>query len=122
MSQVSSTISTPLSTIHVPSPRVIAAFIGACVVLGAALAVAQPTSPALAPSLRAGNTVDGWEAAMTAERIMNLERLQDGYLPGLLSAASVQVTTDAMDGWEPGLNLGQQPRQIIWDGWEASLP
>jgi hypothetical protein len=120
MSQVSTTI--PATTLQVPSRRVIAALIGACVVLGAALAVAQPTRPVPAPSLRAGNTVDGWEAGMAAQRVINLERVQDGYLPGLLSAATLNLSTDAMDGWEPGLNLGQQPRQIIWDGWEAGLP
>ena len=120
MSQVSTTI--PASTIQVPSRRATAALIGVVVVFGAVLAVAQPTRPVPAPSLRGGDAVDGWEAAMTAERVLNLERLQDGYLPGLLSAAALHLANDVRDGWEPGLNLGQQPRQVIWDGWEAALP
>jgi hypothetical protein len=78
--------------------------------------------------------VDGWMAGAMAARAAQLERLQDGYFPGLVSARRVG---DPVDGAFAGLiaalgsvNLVDGSIPAVWpetqsadltDGWEASL-
>lgn len=81
------------------------------------LAPSVTTSPTSAPSVSSGNVVDGWEAGMLSAAAARLDRVQDGYFPGLMAA---NPPRDIVDGWMPALLAGASATDIR-DGWEPSL-
>jgi hypothetical protein len=87
----------------------------AAAILGAVLIFTSMTAdPATIRGSGGGDLVDGWTSAAGSARAAQLDRTQDGYLPGLLSARP-----ELVDGWMPefaGAAAGD-PR----DGWEAGL-
>ena len=90
-----------------------------------------PAGPA--PSAQ-GDLVDGWMPAAAAARAAYLERVQDGYFPGLIAARQADAPVDGylagliaargsaelVDGWMPAFRAGTAGSGPV-DGWEASL-
>lgn len=81
------------------------------------LAPSPTTAPATAPTVSSGNVVDGWEAGVLSAAAARLDRVQDGYLPGLMAA---NPPRDIVDGWMPAFLAGASASDIR-DGWEAYL-
>jgi hypothetical protein len=86
----------------------------AAAILSAALIFTSMTAAPATIRGGGGDLVDGWMSAAGSARAAQLDRTQDGYLPGLLSARP-----ELVDGWMPEFaGAGaEDPR----DGWEARL-
>lgn len=119
MSQVHSTTTRP---VPIEGNRLFigAAVFAATIVLATAAGLAIFSIPAAAPtapSAQQEDAVDGWAPAMADRSAATLERIQDGYLPGLLAT---RRSGDAVDGYLPGLLSGRNTADAV-DGWESSL-
>jgi hypothetical protein len=97
----------------------------AVVAAGASLALVLPSlAPQAAaptrPTLTHEAITDGWMPAAAAAQAARLDRIQDGYLSGLVPAQPVE---DAVDGWLPSALAGQSAAWAGYasdprDGWE----
>jgi len=78
--------------------------------------------------------VDGWMPAAAAAQSAHLQRVQDGFIPGLVGARAggdpvdgylagliaARGGADLVDGWMPAFSSATESQQPI-DGWESSL-
>jgi hypothetical protein len=137
MSQVhNSTITRPVP-IHRNRLIIGAAVFAAAIVAATAAGLAIFSVPVVtptAPSAQHEDAADGWAPAMVDRSAAMLARMQDGYLPGLLSGRdtgdavdgylpgllSGRDTGDAVDGYLPGLLSGRDTGDAV-DGWESSV-
>ena len=107
----------------------VAALIGGIVILRSS------TAPrAVAISAAHEQLVDGWLPAANAAGAARLERVQDGYLSGLVNARqggdltdgylggliAARTTGDLIDGWLPAFS-GRAQGVDLRDGWESAL-
>jgi hypothetical protein len=104
---------------HSPAFALYATLFMVVAVMSLALILApSPTTPTVtAPTVASGDVVDGWEAGFLSAAAARLERVQDGYLPGLLAG---HLQRDIVDGWMPAFFASASATDIR-DGWEASL-
>jgi hypothetical protein len=102
-----------------PIFAIYAALLVAAAAVSLAMIVAAPAAPLLtsAPSRSSATAVDGWEAGISAPATTRLERVQDGYFPGVIAA---NPPTDAVDGWVLAVFGGAGTGEAR-DGWESSL-
>ena len=136
MSQVhKSTIGQPIRVgqLRYAAAATLAASITAAVVAGVFIFGSLASAPAAVRTPQYGQFVDGWMPAAVGARVAQLQAVQDGYLPGLMSARqdgdpvdgyfpalTAARGGDPTDGWMPGLT-GRGPGTDLRDGWEASL-
>lgn len=81
-----------------------------------------------------GDLVDGWMPAAAAAQAAHLQRVQDGFFPGLVGARNggdpvdgylagliaARGSADLVDGWMPAFSSATGSQDLT-DGWEASL-
>lgn len=92
------------------------------------------SAPAGQAAAGRGDLVDGWMPAAAAAQAAHLQRVQDGFFPGLVGArgggdpvdgylaglVAGRSTADLVDGWMPAFS-GANRTADLTDGWEASL-
>jgi hypothetical protein len=107
----------------------VAALMGGIVILRSSTTTPAVTIPAAHQQL-----VDGWLPAANAAGAARLERVQDGYLPGLVNPRqgsdladgylggliAARTTGDLVDGWMPAFS-GRGQGVDLRDGWESAL-
>jgi hypothetical protein len=96
----------------------IAALIAAGALAGAFVISTLSSGPLTVPSPQSERLVDGWMPAAAAAGAAHLDRVQDGYLAGLVGARS---DGDLVDGFLPGLVTTQSADALV-DGWMATIP
>jgi hypothetical protein len=119
MSQVHRSVIAPPLVAHgrqaIRRSEFFVAIVATAVLIAAFIVTSIAAAPATIRGGGGGDLVDGWMPVAGSARAAQLDRTQDGYLPGLLSGR-----TELVDGWLPsvaGVPGADDPR----DGWEAGL-